>query len=33
MMPSAGSSRAEALPANSQATALTWVVSREVRRW
>ena len=32
-MPSAGSSRAEARPANSRATALTWAVSREMRRW
>ena len=32
-MPSAGSSRAEALPANSRATLLTWAVSREMRRW
>ena len=32
-MPRAGSSRAEALPANSRATALTWAVSREMRRW
>ena len=32
-MPSAGSSRAEALPANSRATALTWAVSREMCRW
>ena len=28
-----GSSRTEALPANSRATALTWAVSREMRRW
>jgi hypothetical protein len=32
-MPSAGSRRAEARPANSRATALTWAVSRVVRRW
>jgi len=32
-MPSIGSSRAEARPANSRATALTWAVSREMRRW
>jgi hypothetical protein len=32
-MPSAGSSRAEARPANSRATALTCAVSRVVRRW
>ena len=32
-MPSAGSSRAEARPANSRATALTCPVSRVVRRW
>ena len=32
-MPSVGASRAEALPANSRATALTWAVSREMRRW
>ena len=32
-MPSAGSSRAEARPANSRATALSWAVSREMRRW
>jgi hypothetical protein len=32
-MPSAGSSRAEARPANPCATALTWAVSREMRRW
>jgi len=29
----AGSSRAEALPANSRATVLTCAVSRETRRW
>jgi hypothetical protein len=32
-MPRAGSSRAEVRPANSRATALTWAVSREMRRW
>jgi hypothetical protein len=32
-MPRTGSSRAAALPANSRATALTWAVSREMRRW
>jgi hypothetical protein len=30
---SAGSSRAEARPANSRAIVLTWTVSRVVRRW
>jgi len=33
MMPSAGRSRAEALPAHSRATVLTWAGSREIRRW
>jgi len=32
-MPSAGSSRTDARPANSRATVLTWAASREMRRW
>ena len=32
-MPSAGSSRTDARPANSRATMLTWSASREMRRW
>ena len=33
VIPGVGSSRAEALPANSRATALTWAVNREMRYW
>ena len=31
--PTAASNPADARPANSRATALTWAVSREIRRW